>query len=149
MHSRSALVSLLIAGSFGCASPQPEVAAQTRASDQADAPTQPNILLIVSDDQGWNDIGYNNSEIRSPNLDRLARTGVELGCHYVQPQCTPTRVALMTGRYPSRFGVHATTASNEQAFPIGTPTIATVMKSAGYAWVQWPRRRRRGPSRPG
>ncbi|NNF44788.1 MAG: arylsulfatase, partial [Phycisphaerales bacterium] len=93
----------------------------------------PNILLIVADDQGWNDVGYHNPEIRSPNLDRLAGTGVELDCHYVQPQCTPTRVALMTGRYPSRFGRHATTASNEPAFPIGTPTLATVLRSAGYA----------------
>lgn len=97
------------------------------------ADDRPNILFIVSDDQGWNDVGYNNPDIRSPNIDRLARTGVELTCHYVQPQCTPTRVALMTGRYPGRFGRHATTASNEQAFPIGTPTLATVLKSAGYA----------------
>ena len=93
----------------------------------------PNILLIVADDLGWNDIGYHNSEIRTPNLDELARNGVELDCHYVQPQCTPTRVALMTGRYPSRFGLHCCKASNELAFPFGTPTLASRLRAAGYA----------------
>lgn len=94
---------------------------------------RPNILLIVSDDQGWNDVGYHNAVLRTPNLDRLAETGTRLDCHYVQPQCTPTRVALMTGRYPSRFGMHCTHASNAQAFPLGTPTLASVLRSAGYA----------------
>jgi len=94
---------------------------------------QPNILLIVSDDQGWNDIGYHNSKIRSPHLDKLARTGVELDRHYVMPQCTPTRVALMTGRYPSRYGLHCCQASNERAFPVGTLTLARMLKQVGYA----------------
>lgn len=94
---------------------------------------RPNVLLIVSDDQGWNDIGYHDPQLRTPNLDRLAREGVELERHYVQPQCTPTRVALLTGRYPSRFAEHCTQASNEQAFPVGTQTLARVLRDAGYA----------------
>ena len=95
-------------------------------------PSRPNVLVIVSDDQGWNDVGYHNPDLRTPTLDRLAATGVELDCHYVQPQCTPTRVALMTGRYPSRFGPHACQASNDQAFPVGTLTMATMFKALGY-----------------
>ena len=94
--------------------------------------TKPNIVLIVSDDQGWADIGYHSSEIKTPILDKLAKTGVELDCHYVQPQCTPTRVALITGRYPSRFGPHCTSASNEQSYPFGTLTMASMLKSQGY-----------------
>lgn len=93
---------------------------------------RPNILFIVSDDQGWNDIGYHNPKIRTPNLDALARGGVELDCHYVQPQCTPTRVALMTGRYPCRFKNGSTQASNALAFPMGTPTLASLLKTVGY-----------------
>ncbi|QDT70278.1 Arylsulfatase precursor [Planctomycetes bacterium MalM25] len=92
----------------------------------------PHFLVIVADDLGWNDVGYHNPEIRTPHLDRLAAEGVRLEQHYVMPQCTPTRVALMTGRYPSRFGEHCMQASNEQAFPLGTPTLASVMKDAGY-----------------
>jgi len=101
---------------------------------RSDAPIErPNILLIVADDMGWNDIGYHNGKMRTPNLDRLAKAGIELDCHYVQPQCTPTRVALMTGRYPSRFNMRCTQASNDLAFPVGTPTMASMLKGAGYA----------------
>ena len=93
---------------------------------------KPNIVLLVADDLGWNDIGYHNNQIKSHNLDRLAATGVELDQHYVQPQCTPTRVALMTGRYPSRFGSHCTQASNEHSYPLETLTIASMLKKLGY-----------------
>jgi arylsulfatase A-like enzyme len=93
---------------------------------------KPNIVFIVADDMGWNDIGYHNPELSSPNLDDLMRTGVELDWHYVQPQCTPTRVALMTGRYPSRFGNHCTQASNEHAYSFDTLTMASMLKSNGY-----------------
>lgn len=93
---------------------------------------RPNIVLLVADDLGWNDVGYHNSAINTPHIDELVRTGVELDCHYVQPQCTPTRVALMTGRYPSRFGNHCTQASNEHAFGFGTVTMASMLKQAGY-----------------
>ena len=93
---------------------------------------KPNVVFIVSDDQGWADIGYNNPNVYSPNLDLLAAEGVTLTQNYVMPQCTPTRVALMTGRYPSRFGKHALQASNQPAFPKGTPTLASMFRDCGY-----------------
>ncbi|MEM6366644.1 MAG: sulfatase-like hydrolase/transferase, partial [Planctomycetota bacterium] len=92
----------------------------------------PNFIVILSDDQGWADIGYNNPNVYTPHLDGLARDGVVFANHYVMPQCTPTRVALLTGRYPGRFGKTALQASNKPAFPLGTPTIASVLQSAGY-----------------
>ncbi|MCA8948723.1 MAG: sulfatase-like hydrolase/transferase [Planctomycetes bacterium] len=93
---------------------------------------RPNVLVILSDDQGFADIGYHNPNVWSPNLDALAAGGVRFAQHYVQPQCTPTRVALMTGRYPSRFGGAAMQASNQPAFPLGTPTLASLFDAAGY-----------------
>jgi len=94
---------------------------------------RPNILVIVTDDQGWGDIGYHNPKVYSPNLDKLAGAGVRFTQHYVMPQCTPTRVAIMTGRYPSRFGPQAQQANNAPAFPLGTPTLATMLRGEGYA----------------
>lgn len=96
------------------------------------AAERPNIVLILADDLGWADIGYNNPAVYSPHLDALAQTGVTFTQHYVMPQCTPTRVALMTGRYPGRFGGAALQASNEPAFPLGTPTLASMLQQAGY-----------------
>ena len=55
------------------------------------AAKQPNIVFILADDYGWNDIGYHGSEIKTPNLDALAAGGVKLENYYVQPICTPTR----------------------------------------------------------
>lgn len=71
----------------------------------AAAQQQPNIVFILSDDQGWADIGYHGSDVKTPHLDRLAAEGTRLQKHYAYPTCSPTRVALLTGRFPSRFGV--------------------------------------------
>ncbi len=69
--------------------------------------TKPNIVLIVSDDQGYNDLGALNDEVISPNLDRIAREGVRLSNFYVAwPACTPSRGSLLTGRYPQRNGIY-------------------------------------------
>ena len=68
-----------------------------------------NVVLIVADDLGYNELGFMNGTrgILSPNLDALARQGVTLRNYYVQPICSPTRSALMTGRYPLRIGTQA------------------------------------------
>ena len=99
-------------------------------------PPRPNILLIVADDLGWSDVGWHGGFGKTPHMDRLVREGVELDRHYVQPVCTPTRAALLTGRYPGRFGPHAIAPSNRRALPPGTTTLATVLRSAGYATFQ-------------
>ncbi|MGD8237930.1 MAG: sulfatase-like hydrolase/transferase [Armatimonadota bacterium] len=90
----------------------------------------PNVLVIVADDVGWADVGYHDSEIRTPNTDRLAAEGVKLERHYVAPMCTPTRVALLTGRYWSRFG--NTAPSNARVLPYDTVTLASALQSMGY-----------------
>lgn len=93
---------------------------------------RPNILYILADDLGWGDVSLHGSVIRTPVIDRLAREGVELTQHYVCPMCTPTRASLLTGRYPSRFGAHATVPSNAPVLPDGYPTLATVLRDVGY-----------------
>ncbi len=71
------------------------------------AAERPNIVLIVSDDQGYNDLGVLSDHIITPNLDRLAKEGVRLTNFYVAwPACTPSRGALLTGRYPQRNGIY-------------------------------------------
>lgn len=62
----------------------------------------PNIVFVLADDYGFNDVGYHGSEILTPNLDKLAGEGVKLENYYVQPICTPTRSQLMSGRYQVR-----------------------------------------------
>ena len=65
--------------------------------------TRPNFIFIVADDLGYNDVGYHGSEIKTPNIDKLAMSGVRLENYYVQPVCTPTRGQLLTGRYQVAF----------------------------------------------
>ncbi|MFQ6034950.1 MAG: sulfatase-like hydrolase/transferase [Sedimentisphaerales bacterium] len=91
---------------------------------------RPNIVFIIADDMGWADVGYHNRQIKTPHLDRLAREGVRLERHYVTPTCTPTRVGLMTGRYPSRFGV--TSPAYGKIFDDDTVTLASALRDSGY-----------------
>ena len=100
----------------------------------------PNIVIVFCDDLGWGDLGcFGNPTIRTPHLDRLAREGQKWTQFYVAaPVCTPSRAALMTGRYPIRNGM--TSANRVVLFPDsggGLPgeevTLAEVLKQSGYA----------------
>jgi arylsulfatase A-like enzyme len=95
---------------------------------------KPNIVYIVSDDQGWKDVGYHGSDIQTPNIDKLAAGGTRLEQFYAQPMCTPTRAALMTGRYPFRYGLQ--TAVIPSGHTYGLPTdewlLPQALKEAGY-----------------
>lgn len=94
---------------------------------------KPNVLFILVDDLGWGDVGYHGSDINTPNIDRLVEKGIELDQHYVCPVCTPTRASLLTGRFPGRFGKHATTPSNDPVLPDGYQTMGSLFKKAGYS----------------
>ena len=110
-------------------------AALCSVTGAAAATGKPHILYIVADDLGWKDVGFHGSEIATPNLDELARAGVRLEQFYAQPMCTPTRAALMTGRYPLRYGLQ--TAVIPSAHTYGLPTdewlLPQALKEAGYA----------------
>ena len=104
----------------------------TIAGNTTDLP-KPNVLVIVSDNQGWKDIGYNGSEIRTPTLDRLADDGVRFDQFYAYPLCSPTRAALMSGRSPSRYGIATAIAQrSKQALPPETVTLADTLQLSGY-----------------
>lgn len=94
------------------------------------AADRPNIVFMMADDLGWGDVAFHGGPAPTPHLDRMARDGVELTQHYVAPVCSPTRSALLSGRYWSRFGVASPQA--ERAYPWDTITLARALKSAGY-----------------
>ncbi len=94
----------------------------------------PNIVIVLADDLGWNDVGYHGAPIQTPNIDRLAREGVELDRFYVQPICTPTRAALLTGRSPLRAGLVFGVARPWDYFglPLDEHLVSESLRSAGY-----------------
>ncbi len=74
----------------------------TTSSTKKDSFTKPNIVILLADDMGWGDVGYHNPKVKTPNIDRLVKEGIELDRFYVSNMCTPSRAALLTGRYPGR-----------------------------------------------
>ncbi len=117
---------------------------------------QPNIVYIVADDLGWKDVGFHGSDIRTPNIDNLAATGARLEQFYAQPMCTPTRAALMTGRYPFRYGLQTLVIGSPMKYGLATDEwlLPQALKEAGYRTVMvgkwhlghadrkyWPRQR--------
>ena len=96
---------------------------------------KPNILMFVIDDLGWNDTSYRGSDIPTPTIDKFAMEGIRLHQYYVQRVCSPTRSAIMAGRYPYHMGLARVVISD--GHPLGMPlnqtTIANELKKGGYA----------------
>ena len=86
--------------------------------------------MFVSDDMGWNEVGYHGSKIATPHIDGLAKEGVQLDRFYVHPICSPTRTALMTGRSPARFGI--TGAIGRGVVPLDEHFLPQTFQKAGY-----------------
>lgn len=98
-------------------------------------PGRPNVLFIVADDLGYGDLGvYGSKVIATPNLDRLASQGMRFTQFYTNgPICTPTRVSLLTGRYPQRFGLYGgLEADSSWGLPTGTVTLPQLLRDVGY-----------------
>src|SRR5205807_10464414 len=95
---------------------------------------KPNILFLLIDDLGYTDVGFNGGDIKTPNIDKLARSGARLASFYVQPVCSPTRAALMTGRYPMRHGLQVGVVRPwaQYGLPLEERTLAQALKAAGY-----------------
>ncbi len=98
-------------------------------------PTPPNVVLILSDDQGYADISsYDHPpEVRTPNLDRIAEQGIRFTSGYASAYvCAPTRAGLLTGRYQQRYGFY-TASDSRLGLPLGEITLAELLRGAGYA----------------
>jgi arylsulfatase A-like enzyme len=95
---------------------------------------KPNILILLADDLGFGDVGYQGSDIKTPNIDRIASEGVRLNQFYCCPVCSPTRAGLMTGRYPIRYGLMRSAISPQCDFGLATSeeTVANMLEKAGY-----------------
>ncbi|MCB0686108.1 MAG: arylsulfatase [Saprospiraceae bacterium] len=100
----------------------------------------PNIVMILSDDQGWGDLSISgNSNLQTPNIDMIAKNGAIFDRFYVCPVCSPTRAEMLTGRFHARGGVYSTSAGGER-LDLDEKTIAQVFKENGYktaAFGKW------------
>jgi arylsulfatase A-like enzyme len=98
------------------------------------AGTKPNVVIILADDLGNADLGYRGSDIKTPNIDKLANEGVRLESFYGMPVCTPSRAELMTGRYAMRYGLETLVIfpSHTYGLPTDERTLPQALKDAGY-----------------
>ncbi len=99
------------------------------------ADRKPNIVHIVADDLGWKDVGFNGaSDLKTPNLDKLATDGAKFTQFYTQSMCTPTRACLMTGRYPWRYGLQTIVIPGPAGYGLDTDEylLPQCLKDAGY-----------------
>ena len=127
LRTGARLAAALASGTVGFA---PAVNAQTAGQ----ATQQPNIVVILADDLGNADLGYRGSGIKTPNIDALAASGVRAESFYGMPVCTPARAALMTGRYPMRYGLQTLVIfpSHSYGLPTEERTLPQALKDAGY-----------------
>ncbi len=98
------------------------------------AETKPNIVFLLVDDLGYADCGFNGGKVaQTPEIDKLAQAGAVLESHYVQPVCSPTRAALLTGRYATRTGVYQVVRPTKKwGLPLQERTLANALHDAGY-----------------
>lgn len=98
-------------------------------------PTKPNVVLIVADDLGRHDCGFMGGPVATPRLDKLCAAGSKLDAFYVQPVCSPTRAALMTGRYPMRHGLQTGVVRPwaQYGLPLDERTLPQALHDVGYA----------------
>ncbi|XP_077505832.1 arylsulfatase B-like isoform X3 [Amblyomma americanum] len=104
--------------------------------DAAQLAPRPHIVFVLADDLGWNDVSYHGCpQIRTPNIDALAWNGIRLRRYYAQPLCTPSRAALLSGRYPLNLGLQHSVIYNEEprGLPLSVSLLPQWLAKLGYA----------------
>ena len=100
----------------------------------SDRQAYPNILIILVDDLGWYDVGYNNPVVGTPHIDALAESGMRLDRFYANPTCSPSRASLLTGLFSASHGVHApVTHTTENGLPRELPLLPQFLSEVGYS----------------
>ncbi|RUS83225.1 hypothetical protein EGW08_009036 [Elysia chlorotica] len=108
--------------------------ALAKTNQTKDDTRPPHIVFIVTDDLGWNDVGWHNPQILTPNLNSLAENGIKLESSYVQPTCTPSRNSFMTGMFPFHTELQRVMDPSKPTYlPLKYPTIAEKLKQRGYS----------------
>ncbi|MFO7671032.1 MAG: arylsulfatase [Bacteroidales bacterium] len=121
-HSTPIFIALLLGSMISACKPA-----------ERNTPLKPNVLVILTDDQGWGDLSVQgNTNLSTPNVDRLAAEGARLQQFFVAPVCSPTRAEFLTGRYSQRLGV-TFIDHGEERMNLGEITIADIFREAGYA----------------
>ena len=93
---------------------------------------QKNFIILLADDLGWGDVGFHDGVASTPNIDRLATESVELTRFYAYPACSPARAALLTGRFPQRFGIVGPVRPRDEGLPLNETMLPASFQAAGY-----------------
>ena len=125
--NKTILISLLLSLFISC-------------NSNIDSQAHPNIILILTDDQGWGDLSLNgNKDLHTPNIDKIAHNGVRFDRFFVSPVCSPTRAEILTGRHHTRTGVYDVSLGGER-INVDEETLGDLFKAAGYrtaAYGKW------------
>jgi arylsulfatase A-like enzyme len=123
-------LTVLVALALASCSTSGQISDATGADGQ-----KPNIIFIMVDDMGWGDVGYHGSEIATPNIDKLAKSGLIIDRAYSFPICSPTRAALMTGRNPLQYGIDGP-LENDAMLPLQLKVLPEYLRDGGYkTWM--------------
>lgn len=93
---------------------------------------QHNVIVLLADDLGWGDVGFHGGAAETPNIDQLAAEGVQLDRFYAYPACSPARAAMLTGRFPHRYGITGPVRDRDAGLPVDERLITADFKAAGY-----------------
>ena len=100
-------------------------------TETKEAPAK-NVIVLLADDLGWGDVGFHNSVVATPNIDQMAKDGLELSRFYAYPACSPARAALLTGRFPQRYGIVGPTTPRSEGLPVSERILAADFQAAGF-----------------
>lgn len=104
------------------------------ASSSSSSATKPNVLMVVLDDAGWQDVGFHDGSFHTPHMNLMASEGIELTAFYASPECTPARSQLMTGRYNYKTGMQDSVirSTEPRGLPLDEDILPQKLLEAGY-----------------